>query len=152
MYCRYCGAPNDDNANFCSVCGKPLKETTPGQPELSSSSTPSQANPPVQQNNMPQPSPESPPDNMQTPPRPSSYLIPAILVTLFCCLPGGIVSLYYASQVNFLYEAGEIQKALDASRKAKIWTLLSAGFGFFLVLLYAMFIFLSAVTTSTHHY
>jgi hypothetical protein len=60
---------------------------------------------------------------------PSNYLIPAILVTLFCCLPGGIVAIINATQVNSKYAAGDMQGALNASKNAKTWTMISAGIG-----------------------
>lgn len=58
-----------------------------------------------------------------------NYLVPAILVTLFCCLPGGIVSIVYASQVNGKIAAGDIAGAQAASKNAKMWTMISAGVG-----------------------
>lgn len=55
------------------------------------------------------------------PARPSSWLIPAILLSVCCCLPCGIVSIVYASKVDSSYNAGRYDEALDASRKAKTW-------------------------------
>lgn len=58
-----------------------------------------------------------------------NYLVQSILVTLFCCLPFGIVSIVYAAQVNSKLAAGDYAGALDASRKAKTWSLWSFGIG-----------------------
>ncbi len=55
-----------------------------------------------------------------------NHLVWAILTTLFCCLPLGIVSIVYASQVDGKRAAGDIQGAREASRKAGLWALLSA--------------------------
>ena len=67
---------------------------------------------------------------------PSNYLIPAILVTLFCCLPGGIVAIIFATQVNSKYAAGDIQGAMEASKKAKMFTMISAGVGVVVIIIY----------------
>ncbi len=58
-----------------------------------------------------------------------SYLAQAILVTIFCCLPFGIVSIVYAAQVNGKVAAGDIDGARDASEKAKTWAWVALGFG-----------------------
>ncbi len=52
-----------------------------------------------------------------------TYLVHSILATLFCCLPFGIVGIVYAAQVDSKVSAGDINGALDSSRKAKNWTL-----------------------------
>lgn len=56
-----------------------------------------------------------------------SYLAFAILATLFCCLPFGVVSIVKASQVNSKLAAGDYQGALAASKAAKTWAMVSAG-------------------------
>ena len=38
-----------------------------------------------------------------------NYLVHAILCTLFCCLPLGIVAIVYAAQVNTKAAAGDIE-------------------------------------------
>src|SRR5687768_15957118 len=53
--------------------------------------------------------------------RPSNYLVPAILSTICCCLPFGIVAIVYAAQVNGKWDAGDSQGAQDAAKKAKMW-------------------------------
>jgi hypothetical protein len=50
-----------------------------------------------------------------------NYLVPAILVTLFCCLPFGIAAIVYAAQVDAKLQAGDVAGARDASQKAKTW-------------------------------
>ena len=56
--------------------------------------------------------PQVPPDN---------HLVAAILTTLFCCLPFGIVSIVKSSQVNSKWQAGDYQGAVQASEEAKTW-------------------------------
>ena len=58
-----------------------------------------------------------------------SHLAPAILVTLFCCLPFGIVAIVFAAQVNGKLQAGDYEGALSASNKAKTWCWVSFGVG-----------------------
>ena len=55
-----------------------------------------------------------------------NHLVWAILTTLFCCLPLGIVSIVYASQVDGKRAAGDIHGAREASRKAGSWAIWSA--------------------------
>jgi|SRR4249919_4338801 Interferon-induced transmembrane protein len=66
---------------------------------------------------------------------PRNYLVQAILTTLFCCLPFGIVSIVFAAQVNSKFNAGDVTGAVDASRKAKLWAWLSFGFGLAIILI-----------------
>ena len=79
---------------------------------------------------------------------PPNYLVPAILATLFCCLPGGIVAIIFATQVNSKYAAGDMQGAMDASKKAKLFTMISAGIGLVVIILYAILIGLGAMSGS----
>jgi hypothetical protein len=51
----------------------------------------------------------------------NNNLVKAIIVTLCCCLPGGIVSIVYASQVAPKQAAGDYQGALDSADKANKW-------------------------------
>jgi hypothetical protein len=66
---------------------------------------------------------------------PPNYLVQAILTTLFCCLPFGIVSIVFAAQVNSKFNAGDVTGAVDVSRKAKLWAWLSFGFGLAVILI-----------------
>jgi predicted nucleic acid-binding Zn ribbon protein len=52
---------------------------------------------------------------------PNNYLPYAILVTIFCCFPFGIVSIVFATQVKKLHGEGKIQEAVDSSKNAKMW-------------------------------
>jgi hypothetical protein len=60
---------------------------------------------------------------------PSNYLIGAILATLFCCQPLGIVSIIYAAQVNTKWQSGDLEGANRYSKNALMWVLISAGIG-----------------------
>ncbi|MDF3078901.1 MAG: CD225/dispanin family protein [Sphingobacteriaceae bacterium] len=53
--------------------------------------------------------------------RPKNWLVESILVTIFCCLPLGIVSIVNAAQVNSRYNAGDYAGAQAASKEAGKW-------------------------------
>jgi hypothetical protein len=78
-------------------------------------------------------------------PKPSSYLVWAILTTLFCCLPLGIVSIVQAAKVDGLWSSGNYAGARAASESAKKWALISAAVG---VGLLVIWIVLAGVATS----
>jgi hypothetical protein len=69
-----------------------------------------------------------------------NHLVWAILSTLFCCLPLGIVSIVYAAQVSSKQAIGDIAGARQASDNAKKWAIASAGVGVVLIILYVLFI------------
>lgn len=50
-----------------------------------------------------------------------NHLVGAILATLFCCLPFGIVAIVYAAGVNGKIAAGDIAGAEASSKKAATW-------------------------------
>ncbi len=62
-------------------------------------------------------------------PHVSNHLVLAILTTLCCCLPFGVVSIVYAVQVNNALAMGNYQLAFDNSKKARFWGLLGLGIG-----------------------
>ncbi|MBA3355808.1 MAG: CD225/dispanin family protein [Pyrinomonadaceae bacterium] len=70
----------------------------------------------------PPPSPTAAPANIP------NYLIPAILA-LFCCWPLSIVAIIFAAQVNGKVASGDIQGAMDASKKAKLFSFIAIGIG-----------------------
>ncbi|MCB0770315.1 MAG: CD225/dispanin family protein [Flavobacteriales bacterium] len=57
--------------------------------------------------------------------RPKNWLVESILVTLFCCLPLGIVGIINAAKVNGAYDGGDVAGAMKASADAKKWTRLA---------------------------
>lgn len=74
----------------------------------------------------------------QRPMKPDNYLVWAILSTIFCCLPLGIVSIVYSSKVDGLYNAGDFVGAQDAADKAKkfaMWGAIAAVIGIVLYIL-----------------
>jgi len=76
---------------------------------------------------------------------PQNYLVWAILTTVLCCLPLGVVSIVYSTQVNSKWAMGDIAGAQDASAKAKkfaIWSAIAqaiaAVLGFVIWLVFAV--------------
>ena len=59
---------------------------------------------------------------------PPNYLIPAILA-IFCCWPLAIPAIIFALQVNSKAQAGDMQGAADASKKAKLFSFIGLGVG-----------------------
>lgn len=64
------------------------------------------------------------PNDMQ-PQMPDNYLVWAIIATICCCLPTGVVAIIYAAKVSPAYMRGDYTAALDASSKAQMWVIVS---------------------------
>ncbi len=79
-----------------------------------------------------------------------NHLVWAILSTLFCCLPFGIVSIVFSTQVNTKQAQGDYAGAMDSSRKAKTWAIASAVSGIVLTVL-LVFGLLGAVVPTTQN-
>ena len=58
-----------------------------------------------------------------------SYLLPAILCTIFCCLPFGIAGIVFAAQANSKAQQGDLNGAGVAASRAKLMCILSFVFG-----------------------
>lgn len=56
-----------------------------------------------------------------------NYLAQAILTTIFCCFPFGIVSIVFAAQVNGHLQRGDLASAQRASNSAKTWAWVAFG-------------------------
>lgn len=61
--------------------------------------------------------------------KPSNYFVPAILSLICCCLPFGIVSVVYASQVDSKWDSGDRDGARKAAGSAKMWFWIAFGIG-----------------------
>lgn len=121
MYCRDCGAANEDNLSKCVNCGKVMAPIVDA----------CQAG-----------------DLQKVP----SRLVPAILITLFCCVPFGIVAIVYAAQANGKLAAGNYQGALEDSKKATIWCWVGFGIGFIPMIFWGAFAFIGPFGALTGRY
>lgn len=71
---------------------------------------------------------------------PPNYLVWSILVTLFCCIPGGVVAIVYSTQVSSRFLQGDYEGANASSRNARKWAIISAVAGAVIGIIYAIII------------
>ena len=57
-----------------------------------------------------------------------TYFILAILSAMFCCLPLGLLAVWFAAQVEGRQNAGNVTGALEASAAAKNWCIVTVVF------------------------
>jgi hypothetical protein len=103
---------------------------------------------------------QPPPPGWQVQREPENYLVWAILCTILCCLPLGIVSIVYSTKVSGLWVQGRYAEALAAADNAKKWAIIGAVVGAVAYLIGVMlwfFVFAVAIsnlpsTTSTTTY
>lgn len=67
---------------------------------------------------------------------PRTWMAESILVTIFCCLPFGIVGIINASKVSSLSAQGNYDEAQRASADAKKWTIISLCVGLVAIVSY----------------
>lgn len=96
VFCATCGRERDPGARFCSYCGVATGPESGGR-------VVHQSGPAYGYRHVP------------------NYLVQSILVTIFCCLIGGIVAIVHAAQVNGKLRAGDYAGAVNASNSAKGW-------------------------------
>lgn len=108
MYCPKCGAQNYDNEYKCSACGTILNQNANQNTNVNTNTN--------QNQNL---------GNKNVP----NYLVPSILVTLFCCLPLGILSIFTSMKVDEKLRNNDYSGALDASNKAKTYCIISVVCG-----------------------
>jgi hypothetical protein len=82
---------------------------------------------------------QPPPVAGQPRPQVPNYLAPAILCTIFCCLPFGIPAIVFAAQVNSKLQAGDMHGAMESSRKAKTWCWIAFWLGIIPMLFWIIF-------------
>jgi hypothetical protein len=120
MYCTQCGAPYDDTeAKTCTICGAKLMSAILAGESIGNFDFGS-------------PTPEA--SNVAVP----SYLVQAILVTFFCCLPFGVPAIVYAAQVDSKLRLGDVAGAQAASKNARTWCWVSFAIGAMIGLAYLL--------------
>lgn len=78
--------------------------------------------------------------SVATGPKPANNLVWAILATVLCCLPMGIVSIIYATKVDTLWNNGQHSEAIEAANKAKQWAIYAAVGGIVIGIFYVVYI------------
>ena len=121
-YCPTCGTASQPDAAFCIKCGTNLGSGNPAQQSIST-----------------QLNTDLFPETM-----PKTWLAEAILVTLFCCLPFGIVAIVNASKVEARYHAGDYPGSQHNSEEAKKWVMISMWIGIVLAVIYVFIYILGA--------
>lgn len=76
--------------------------------------------------------------------KPDNNLVWAILTTVLCCMPLGIVAIIKASSVDSLWAGGHHQEAIEAAAAAKKWAMIGAGAGAVFIFVYTIFIVIMA--------
>lgn len=144
MYCPKCGTQNPDNTANCSACGAVLQGANQYQNSNGNFSQPNNQqnlnNSGYGSNQYQNYQPHV--TNLQNVP---NYLVQSILVTLFCCLPLGIVAIITSKQVDDKLRMGDYQGAVEASKKAKKYCLISLGLGIAFGIIYFIFSFLTVL-------
>jgi len=83
---------------------------------------------------------------MPTGNKPDNYLVWAILSTLFCCWPVGIVSIVNAAKVDAEWNKGNYAEAQKCSDNAKKFATISAIVGAIFIVIYIVLVFAGAVS------
>lgn len=71
---------------------------------------------------------------------PDNNLVWAILCTVLCCLPLGIVAIIKSTKVKELWAQGDQEGALKAAADAKKYSIWGAAIGVIFVVLYIIFV------------
>lgn len=83
-------------------------------------------------------------------PAPDNNLVWAILSTVFCCLPLGVVAIVKSTQVNSLWAQGQHDAARSAAADAKKFAMWGAIAGVVLIVLYVIFVVIVGVGASSN--
>jgi hypothetical protein len=83
-------------------------------------------------------------ENQPTTP-PDNNLVWAILCTVLCCLPLGIVAIIKSSSVNTLWAQGNYDAAYKAAEDAKKFSIWGAAITAILAVLYVLFFVLLGI-------
>jgi len=75
----------------------------------------------------------------------STYLVQAILCTLFCCMPLGVVAIVYAAMASGKFSSGDYRGGRQNAESAKQWCWASLLLGIGVVLIYVAAIIFAGV-------
>lgn len=80
--------------------------------------------------------PQGMPQEQAPEPMPPTYTIWAILATICCCLPAGIIALVFSASVSTKYYARDYEGARKASERTEMWIIASIVLGVISNILY----------------
>lgn len=83
---------------------------------------------------------------------PPNYLVWAILTTVLCCLPLGIASIVFSSQVNSKFAQGDYAGAQASSNKAKQFAIWGAVVGLVVAVIYVALIAFGVINADSSSY
>jgi len=133
-FCSSCGKELVPEVKFCPECGASVSEgAVEGLAALR------QREPSVET-----PAPASAHAREDRTPRIDNHLAKAIIATLLCCMPFGIIAIVHASSVDGKVHAGDLNGARLASRKANDWGNYAIISGFIVAALYCVFMVFAA--------
>ena len=146
MNCTNCYQEIPDGSRFCPHCGakqpEPAAQTETDQSASDAYSTYTQTNSTQQDTQYQDPNAQNygydyQNSQYQTPPVYQSsyepekpinwvpYLVMAIISTVCCCPPFGIVAIVYAAKINSAANSGNYEEAERSARTAKIWIIVA---------------------------
>lgn len=140
-FCKNCGNQVGEGVKFCSKCGQPVDM----QPAVQQPAQPQFVAQPAQQPQYVVQQPVQQPMQQpveRKPIKPDSGMVMAILSTILCCLPTGIVAIIKANDVDKLYFAGDYKGAEDAASSARTWAYVGVGIAVVGWLVYIIFFLL----------
>lgn len=127
MFCKNCGYELPDGAKFCTKCGAAQYENTP---TLEIRQEPRYQEPRYME-------------------YPSNHLVLSILVTVFCCIPFGIIGIVNASKVDSCVALGKYEEARIYSKRALNWSIWGMASYAVIIILYLVFLFVALAAGST---
>lgn len=127
--CVNCYREIPDDSGFCPYCGVRQAEMQP-EPQSGSGNYNSYTDQTSQYQSSYQNGDNEPPVNWVP------YLILAIISTVCCCPPFGIVAIVYAAKINNAVSINDPEEARRAARNAKIWLIVAYAVGILAWILY----------------
>ena len=79
----------------------------------------------------------TPPPSSGAPTSVPNYLVQAI-ISLFCCLPLGIVAVIFAARVNGQVQTGDTAGAVESSRTAKLFSYIAIALGLVWIIIWVI--------------
>lgn len=131
--CPECGRTVSDRVSVCPNCGAPMHSQQASPNSVNNQNYNSQYQRLYQQQSQPMNYGQR--SIYRMPFCPKTWLTEAILATIFCCMPFGIVAIVYASQVVSFYKNGNYASAEDASNNAKKYINIALISGLIIIIL-----------------